>query len=491
MPYLHLVPSEWRCPAFASTVSGAKSHDHKDIVLPGVSLLDFPPALSALNAFYRSNEEKAAQEIIDTVENGPSYQKTHRKGGEEGSEGEVSLHSRFFTALHKWWCCDVNASDITWFHEHRLFTTSQVDITAWKVHSTPITWYQPLVLVESVLESTTDFPKKRAQLQAEARNACHVVREEILPIFLGVLIDAAALKFEVHVYHGADVAKLADMLLVKGERNDLGRLLALLRCWCMNPPLTDRSHSLLMTPAHSISRLRINEQKGIVLKEYDYRHSVTGRDQVCPADRRQVMLNLNNLPEAKLVVDGPDVAVLQYKFIPGNHKASSGIQFLQILEQVSCLHKDNFVHGDIRESNIVFSGNDDATLIDFDLSRKAGQPYVSNFNVDIKDGKRHESAQRFQRMNYAHDYFALAEVMKLYESQDHTTNWQDVIRQTVEMKQGMDISDRDKWDTSISRIADIGGKEPRDTGSPKRVIDTLDTLNIIDEGVSTMSLADA
>jgi serine/threonine protein kinase len=185
------------------------------------------------------------------------------------------------------------------------------------------------------------------------------------------------------------------------------------------------------------------------------------------------------------VVDGPDVAVLQYKYIPGNHKASSGIQFLRILEQVSFLHKDKFVHGDIRESNIVFAGNDVATLIDFDLSRKAGQPYVSNFNVDINDGKRHESAQPFQPMNYVHDYFALAEVMKLYESKDDTTNWQALIRKTAEMK---DVNDDDKWNISLSRIEGIGGNEPRDTGSPKRIIDTLNT---IEELVSNISLADA
>lgn len=75
---------------------------------------------------------------------------------------------------------------------------------------------QPAVLIKFVLESMTTFEKKLTQLQAQARNACHVCYSQSLPRFLCVLIDPSSFKFEVHAFVGAEAASLADVMLVPG-----------------------------------------------------------------------------------------------------------------------------------------------------------------------------------------------------------------------------------------------------------------------------------
>ena len=71
------------------------------------------------------------------------------------------------------------------------------------------------------------------------------------------------------------------------------------------------------------------------------------------------------------------------------------------------------VHGDIRAFNLVF-GEDDSHIIDWDLAQEEDKgKYPDGFNVSIPDGERHPDAYPGQSMKKAHDWFALAAVMRL------------------------------------------------------------------------------
>lgn len=83
------------------------------------------------------------------------------------------------------------------------------------------------------------------------------------------------------------------------------------------------------------------------------------------------------------------------------------------------LHLNYIVHGDLRFSNVVFSNADDpevnSTLIDFDLSGKAGERmYPLGFNTEIDDGFRHIGAAPKDLLQIEHDVAALRWMLNQY-----------------------------------------------------------------------------
>jgi RIO-like serine/threonine protein kinase len=58
----------------------------------------------------------------------------------------------------------------------------------------------------------------------------------------------------------------------------------------------------------------------------------------------------------------------------GRHYATTPGQFVPIIEALEKLHRDGFVHGDIRGFNTVFSDvKGEGWLIDFDFGEKEGK----------------------------------------------------------------------------------------------------------------------
>ena len=101
--------------------------------------------------------------------------------------------------------------------------------------------------------------------------------------------------------------------------------------------------------------------------------------------------------------------VLEYTFICGDGHPSTKAAWISLLRRISTLHNYGYVHGDILPRNLIFSGSE-GYIIDFDLMRKEGEPYVLGYNHSDFDKYRHTDAKAQQEMKKTHDIHALAMV---------------------------------------------------------------------------------
>eukprot|EP01094_Clydonella_sp_ATCC50884_P015404 TRINITY_DN25_c0_g1_i6.p1 TRINITY_DN25_c0_g1~~TRINITY_DN25_c0_g1_i6.p1 ORF type:complete len:480 (-),score=96.99 TRINITY_DN25_c0_g1_i6:100-1470(-) len=121
-------------------------------------------------------------------------------------------------------------------------------------------------------------------------------------------------------------------------------------------------------------------------------------------------------PDAR-VRDLGDLKVLEYKKIEGSHWPTTGEHVRLMIDNLTSLHGNNFVHGDIRASNMLFGEH--GGFIDFDFGGAHGdRKYPEGYNPNINDGKRHVGAREKQPLEFSHDWFSLAAVMELVEPQD-------------------------------------------------------------------------
>ena len=82
------------------------------------------------------------------------------------------------------------------------------------------------------------------------------------------------------------------------------------------------------------------------------------------------------------------VAILAIPFMPGSHLPGTIAQVVAVVEHLKRMHHLDFVHGDIRLLNMVFS-NEKSELIDFDFSGKTGSTlYPLGYRGDLWDGTR-------------------------------------------------------------------------------------------------------
>lgn len=124
-----------------------------------------------------------------------------------------------------------------------------------------------------------------------------------------------------------------------------------------------------------------DKESNRVLKTFDYRGCDAAEDQ-----RRTIDFNLEYL-EGRVEGQIDDFVLISYPFVHGTHQASTVAQFLQVLEQLHCLHLRGNCHGDIRGSNIVFSNDGQSKVIDFDFAGKSGEKrYPKGYNPKIEDG---------------------------------------------------------------------------------------------------------
>jgi serine/threonine protein kinase len=115
---------------------------------------------------------------------------------------------------------------------------------------------------------------------------------------------------------------------------------------------------------------------------------------------------LTNSPEWLLERRG-QVMVLSSPRIPGQHYATSVQQLLDAVNELENLHAADYVHGDIRAFNIIFS-NSGARLIDFDMSGKVDQDstrYPQGYAHRLLDGRR--VGNPGERIMKRHDWRAL------------------------------------------------------------------------------------
>lgn len=111
--------------------------------------------------------------------------------------------------------------------------------------------------------------------------------------------------------------------------------------------------------------------------------------------------------EVSNVDEGGRYLCMSYDFIDGDHEPKDLRQFKNIFMALDSLHKSNFVHGDVRLENMVFTDDiKTGYLIDYDFSGKEGELYPKNYNGSLEG--RHNFAQAEKPMSKKHDRFSLA-----------------------------------------------------------------------------------
>jgi serine/threonine protein kinase len=132
----------------------------------------------------------------------------------------------------------------------------------------------------------------------------------------------------------------------------------------------------------------IDRSKGSVYKVYDGRKD--------SAMYRQYQWSVSFIPNCTVYFrsgssNNPnyekEIVIIHYPYIEGSHYASNTDQIYSIIEKLFNLHNQDFVFGDIRASNIIFT-DDDALFIDFDLMGiDSRSTYPPGFNFNINDGR--------------------------------------------------------------------------------------------------------
>ena len=112
------------------------------------------------------------------------------------------------------------------------------------------------------------------------------------------------------------------------------------------------------------------------------------------------------------LTDDARVQCLRYKYNEGSHNPTSHTQFETIFRDLCSLHAHDFVHGDIRSQNLVFSSNGEgAWMIDFDLAGKEGSRYPRGYNHHGID-ERHQTAMACYPRKKVHDLHGLQVIIK-------------------------------------------------------------------------------
>lgn len=115
------------------------------------------------------------------------------------------------------------------------------------------------------------------------------------------------------------------------------------------------------------------------------------------------------------VYKGPfDTSILQYPFIEGDSYNVSVAGWIQVLLQIKTMHALGFVRGDLLPRNVLFDKSKRGYVIDFDLSRKVGAPYVRGFNRKDFLRFRHTQAEEGGKMIVDLDLHSLRQMRVLY-----------------------------------------------------------------------------
>jgi serine/threonine protein kinase len=83
--------------------------------------------------------------------------------------------------------------------------------------------------------------------------------------------------------------------------------------------------------------------------------------------------------------------IISTPFYRGRHWARTPEEFLPIVEQLKTLHRNDYVHGDIRCCNIIFQDNKQGHLIDFDFGGENNvdtTKYPTGYQGTLFDGTR-------------------------------------------------------------------------------------------------------
>eukprot|EP00051_Salpingoeca_urceolata_P026927 m.4860 g.4860 ORF g.4860 m.4860 type:complete len:179 (-) comp2139_c0_seq1:276-812(-) len=137
---------------------------------------------------------------------------------------------------------------------------------------------------------------------------------------------------------------------------------------------------------HDMPSREAGKTAGVFVKLYDYEYDGCGIPQadVPRSQRRKVppkdLLDKLGFRGVQIERVGDNLALLRYDGFKGTHYPTNLEEFVSVFEKLSILHQAGVVHCDIRQTNLVFSGQEDAWIIDLDFARKVDEAYPGNFN---------------------------------------------------------------------------------------------------------------
>lgn len=96
-------------------------------------------------------------------------------------------------------------------------------------------------------------------------------------------------------------------------------------------------------------------------------------------------------PSVHILSDNQRLQRLDCEYVDGSHRPRSDAQVAMIILGLDMIHKNQYVHSDIREQNLVFSSDGkNAYIIDFDLTDKVNTVYPECYNTNLSE--RHRKA---------------------------------------------------------------------------------------------------
>ena len=88
----------------------------------------------------------------------------------------------------------------------------------------------------------------------------------------------------------------------------------------------------------------------------------------CEKPNLDILKSISAYQEVRLDKIAPTLHVLKYKYCDDSHQPRKLSQFRGVVQMLAKLHEMDYVHGDVRSQNIVFTTNT-SVLIDYDLYR--------------------------------------------------------------------------------------------------------------------------
>jgi len=143
----------------------------------------------------------------------------------------------------------------------------------------------------------------------------------------------------------------------------------------------------------------------------------------------------------------------------GRHVASNPSDFVPIIEQLHILHKEGYVHGDIRAFNTIIGSDGNSWLIDFDFGGKVNEArYPAGYRGFLADGTR--LGKDGNLILKCHDWYALGcLIFNIHKFQEPDKKVGDTCNEAEDRKTILIMVDlRNKW-TNVDSLKDVRDKE--------------------------------
>jgi serine/threonine protein kinase len=308
-----------------------------------------------------------------------------------------------------------------------------------------------------------------------------------IPLLGVTMIDVADIEvklfnlvYDINKQERKKYAKIAEVVIYLGEIQNAAhfeRIMSFIDCWnemIANFILSrgrlnhnDHGHDCILSPSTYVCLVENPSMKDIplsshfpsklcfpmalsdvdlegsrVYKCFDYR--LGGRVQLLPKRRRRhdyyskflsgTVVELENYFGND---DSESLVIISYPFIPGSHVPTYVSQLMSILEELLAMHREGYVHGDVRLRNMVFGSSVDNSsaegcltphpqvncygrIIDFDLSGEEDKDlYPARYVKNLRDTVRHDDAGPSAPLKRIHDMHSFTQILGMFELHEH------------------------------------------------------------------------